>query len=141
MKDYKIGYIAGVFDLFHIGHLNLIRKAKDKCEYLIVGVLTDELVVHFKGKPPYIPFDERLEIVGSIKYVDKAVPVTLDNIDKMAAWELYKFDCLFSGDDYVNNESWIVDKKRLNQVGSDIYFFPYTKSTSSTQIKKALGRG
>lgn len=140
MKSYKIGYIAGVFDLFHIGHLNLIRKAKKRCEYLIVGVLTDELVVHFKGKPPYIPIEERLEVVGAIRDVDKAVPVTFDNIDKMAAWELYKFDCLFSGDDYVNNESWIIDKKRLNQVGSDIQFFPYTKSTSSTQIKKALER-
>lgn len=135
---YEIGYVAGVFDLFHIGHLNLIRKAKEKSNYLIVGVLTDELVVHFKGKPPYIPFEERLEIVGSIKYVDQAVPVTFENIDKMAAWELYKYDCLFSGDDYVNNETWIIDKKRLNQVGSDIEFFPYTKTTSSTQIKRAM---
>lgn len=140
MKDYNIGYVAGVFDLFHIGHLNLIRKSKEKCEYLIVGVLTDELVVHFKGKKPYIPFEERLEIIGALKYVDKAVGVTMDNIDKMDAWELYKFDCLFSGDDYVNNESWIIDKKRLNQVGADIHFFPYTKSTSSTQIKEAMGR-
>ena len=135
---YEIGYVAGVFDLFHIGHLNLIRKAKEKSNYLIIGVLTDELVVHFKGRLPYIPFEERLEIVGAIKYVDKAVPVTFENIDKMAAWELYKFDCLFSGDDYINNESWMIYKKRLNQVGSDIQFFPYTKSTSSTQIKRAM---
>lgn len=140
MKDYNIGYIAGVFDLFHIGHLNLLKKAKNKSGYLIVGVLTDELVTHFKGNPPYIPFEERMEIIDAIEYVDKAVPVTLENIDKMAAWELYKFDCLFSGDDYVNNESWIIDKKRLNQVGADIQFFPYTKSTSSTQIKKAMNR-
>lgn len=138
MKEYKVGYVAGVFDLFHIGHLNLIRKAKERCEYLIVGVLEDELVMHFKGNRPYIPFEERLEIVRSIRYVDKAVGVSMNNIDKMAAWELYKFDCMFSGDDYVNNESWIIDKKRLNQVGSDIQFFPYTKSTSSTQIKKAM---
>ena len=72
--------------------------------------------------------------------MDKAVGVTMDNIDKMTAWELYKFDCLFSGDDYMNNESWIIDKKRLNQVGADIYFFPYTKNTSSTQIKEAMSR-
>ena len=103
-----------------------------------MGVLEDELVMHFKGNRPYIPFEERLEIVRSIRYVDKAVGVSMNNIDKMAAWELYKFDCMFSGDDYVNNESWIIDKKRLNQVGSDIQFFPYTKSTSSTQIKKAM---
>ena len=138
MKDDKIGDIAGVFDLFHIGHLNLLRKAKEKSDYLIVGVLVDDLVKYFKNNLPYIPFEERIEIVQAIRYVDKAVPVSAENIDKMKAWELYKFDCLFSGDDYVNNESWIIDKKRLNQVGSDIQFFPYTKSTSSTQIKKAI---
>lgn len=136
--SYNIGYVAGVFDLFHIGHLNLIRKSKENCQYLIVGVLVDELVVHFKGHRPYIPFEERIEIVRAIKYVNKAVPVTMENIDKMAAWELYKFNCLFSGDDYINNESWLIDKKRLNQVGSDIQFFPYTKTTSSTQIKRAI---
>ena len=139
MKSYKIGYVAGVFDFFHIGHLNLIKRAKEKSEYLIVGVLTDELVMHFKGKTPYIPFEERLEIIGACRYVDTAVGVTFDNIDKMSAWELYKYDCLFSGDDYVNNESWIIDKQRLKQVGADIQFFPYTKSTSSTQIKKLIG--
>lgn len=96
------------------------------------------MVKYFKNTFPYIPFEERLEIVQAIRYVDKAVAVSAENIDKMKAWELYKFDCLFSGDDYVNNESWIIDKKRLNQVGSDIQFFPYTKSTSSTQIKKAM---
>lgn len=138
MKEYKLGYVAGVFDLFHIGHLNLLKKAKNKCEYLIVGVLVDDLVSYFKSHHPYIPFDERIEIVSSVRYVDKAVAVSAENIDKMKAWELYKFDCLFSGDDYVNNESWIMDKKRLNQVGSDICFFPYTKSTSSTQIKRAI---
>lgn len=95
MKVYKTGYIAGVFDLFHIGHLNLIRKAKERSEYLIVGVLSDELVLHFKNKAPYIPFQERLEIVKAIKYVDKAVPVTFDNIDKLDAWNLYRYDCLF----------------------------------------------
>ncbi len=140
MEHYKVGYVAGVFDLFHIGHLNLIRRAKERCDYLIVGVLTDELVMHFKTNPPYIPFEERIEIVAACRYVDKAVGVDFTNIDKLAAWELYRFDCLFSGDDYVNNESWIIDRKRLNQVGSDIQFFPYTKTTSSTQIKNAMKR-
>lgn len=140
MKEYKIGYIAGVFDLFHVGHLNLLEKAKEKCDYLIVGVLTDELVLYFKNKASYIPFEERLRIVDAIKCVDRAVPVSAANIDKMKAWTLYHFDCLFSGDDYVNNESWILDKKKLNEVGADIRFFPYTKGTSSTEIKKAMER-
>lgn len=137
-KKYKIGYIAGVFDLFHIGHLNLLRNAKCECEYLIVGVLTDELVVHFKNKTPYIPEEERKEIVEAIKYVDKAVFVDKNNIDKMKAWELYHFGCLFSGDDYKNDSGWLRDKKRLIQVGSDIHFFEYTKTTSSTKIKDKL---
>jgi len=76
MKEYKVGYVAGVFDLFHIGHLNLLRKAKEKCDYLIVGVLVDDLVKHFKNNFPYIPFEERLEIVQAIRYVDKAVAVS-----------------------------------------------------------------
>ena len=138
MKKYKIGYIAGVFDLFHIGHLNLIRNAKNECEYLIVGILKDELVMHFKKKLPYIPEEERLEIVGAIKYVDKAVLVDETNIDKIAAWNLYHFDCLFSGDDWKDSPVWAEEKRKLNELGSDIRFFDYTKSTSSTQIKKAL---
>ncbi|WP_108991675.1 adenylyltransferase/cytidyltransferase family protein [Paenibacillus agaridevorans] len=138
MKPYKVGYIAGVFDLFHIGHLNVLRAAKEKCEYLIVGVLVDELVFYFKKKTPFIPGDERLQIIESIKLVDRAVPVSSSNIDKMKAWELYQFDCLFSGDDWRNEPSWIEDTKKLNQVGSNIEFFPYTKGTSSTQIKKLI---
>jgi len=140
MKKYKVGYIAGVFDLFHIGHLNLIRNAKSECEYLIVGVLTDDLVMHFKKQLPYIPEQERKEIVNALKYVDETVFVDKSNIDKVAAWNLYHFDCLFSGDDWKGNESWIRDKKRLNALGADIHFFEYTKSTSSTQIKKLINK-
>ena len=135
---YKVGYIAGVFDLFHIGHLNLLRNAKKRCEFLIVGVLTDDLVMHFKGKLPFIPETERMDIIGSIRYVDKVVLVSMENIDKTDAWKLYQFDCLFSGDDWVNEPSWAVDKKRLNAVGSNIEFLEYTKSTSSTQIKELI---
>lgn len=140
MKKYKIGYIAGVFDLFHIGHLNLIRNAKNECEYLIVGVLTDELVVHFKKDLPYIQAQERKEIVDALKYVDETVFVDRSNIDKVDAWNLYHFDCLFSGDDWKDSESWTRDKQRLNALGSDIHFFEYTKSTSSTQIKEMINR-
>jgi len=140
MKQYKVGYIAGVFDLFHVGHLNVLRAAKEKCEYLIVGILTDELVRYFKKNAPYIPVEERLEIVNSIKYVDRAVQVNADNIDKMKAWRLYRFDCLFSGDDWRGHPSWIEDTKKLNEVGSNIEFFPYTKGTSSTQIKQLINQ-
>jgi len=137
-KPYRLGYIAGVFDLFHVGHLNLLRNAKEKCDRLIVGVLTDELVVHFKNRLPVIPQKERMEIVNAVKYVDLTVSVNMENIDKMAAWERYRFDCLFSGDDWKDEPSWIEDKKRLNQVGSNIEFFPYTKGISSTQIRNSI---
>ncbi|MGQ8873602.1 adenylyltransferase/cytidyltransferase family protein [Paenibacillus sp. TSA_86.1] len=137
-KEYNIGYIAGVFDLFHIGHLNLLRKVKERCDHLIVGVLTDELVFHFKNITPFIPQDERQAIIQAIKYVDRTELVTMDNIDKLKAWELYQFDCLFSGDDWKNEPSWNQDKDRLNQLGSNIEFLPYTKGTSSTQIRKLI---
>ena len=139
MKKYKIGYIAGVFDLFHVGHLNLIERAKEQCDFLIVGVLIDELVLKNKNKLPYIPFEERLRIIGALKAVDKVVGVNDSNIQKMDAWKQLHFDCLFSGDDYSGNKYWIEDKAALNAVGSNIVFFPYTKSTSSTQIREAMG--
>ncbi|MBY0011672.1 adenylyltransferase/cytidyltransferase family protein [Paenibacillus typhae] len=137
-KPYKIGYIAGVFDLFHVGHLNLLRKAKEKCDYLIVGILTDDLVRHFKNITPHIPQIERQTIMEAVRYVDRVVSVTIENIDKLAAWELYRFDCLFSGDDWKDEPSWNEDKKRLNQLGSNIEFFSYTQGTSSTQIRKLI---
>lgn len=140
MKKYKKGYLAGVFDLFHVGHLNLIRRAKENCDYLIVGALTDELVTKLKKTPPYISFEERKQILEAVRYVDEVVAVTEENHEKMKAWNLYHFDCLFSGDDYSGNPYWIEDQKSLQQVGSNIEFFPYTKSTSSTMIKAAINR-
>lgn len=140
MEKYKVGYLTGVFDLYHIGHLNLIRRAKGRCEYLMVGLLTDELVIRFKKNPPYIPYEERRQILESIRYVDKVVAVTEKNHEKMKAWNLYHFDCLFSGDDYSGNPYWEEDRKNLQKVGSNIEFFPYTKSTSSTMIKAAIGK-
>ena len=138
MEKCKMGYCAGVFDLFHIGHVNLFRRAKEKSEYLIVGVLTDELVVHFKKSLPYIPFEERLQMVESCRYVDQAVPVTFDTIGKLDAWEKYHYDIFFSGDDYSGNQVWMEEKRLLNEKGADIYFFSYTKTTSSTKIKQAM---
>lgn len=138
MKKYKVGYLAGVFDLYHIGHLNLIRRSKERCDYLIVGVLSDELVIKFKKNPPYIPFSERKEILESVRYVDEVVKVTEENHEKMKAWNQYHFDCLFSGDDYSGNPYWVEDQQTLQSVGSNIEFFPYTKSTSSTMIKALI---
>lgn len=138
--EYELGYIAGVFDLFHVGHLNLLEKAKAKCKRLLVGALTDELVMHFKGKKPYIPLEERMRILESNKNVDGVVAVDFSNIDKLDAWKLYRFDCLFSGDDWKDAPHWQKDKERLQAVGSNIHFFEYTKSTSSTQIKETINR-
>lgn len=140
MKKYKNGYLAGVFDLYHVGHLNLIRRAKERCDYLMIGLLTDEMVVKLKKNPPYIPFEERKQILESVRYVDQVVAVTEENHEKMKAWNLYHFDCLFSGDDYSQNFYWQEDQRSLQSVGSDIEFFPYTKSTSSTKIKAAINR-
>lgn len=140
MAEYKVGYLAGVFDLYHVGHLNLFKKAKERCDYLIVGALSDELVVKFKKNPPYIPFEERKQILESVRYVDEVVKVTEENFEKMKAWNIYHFDCLFSGDDYAGNPYWIDDQQSLQRVGSNIEFFPYTKSTSSTMIKAAIAK-
>jgi len=138
MKPYKTGYIAGVFDLFHVGHLNLFKRAKERCDYLIVGILTDELVYHFKNRLPIINQHDRKEIVQAIKYVDQTVLVSFENIDKMKACEIYHYDCLFSGDYWRNEPSWIADKERLNQVGSNIEFFSYTQGISSTQLRNRM---
>lgn len=137
-KKYKVGYMAGVFDLFHIGHLNLMRRAKEQCEYLMVGVLTDEEVQRWKPNKPFIPFEERIQIVESIRYVDEVVKVTSENITRMDSWNRYHFDCQFSGSDYANNEGWLWDQQQLRAVGSDIVFLPYTQTTCSTKIKALI---
>ncbi len=138
LKKYNVGYIAGVFDLFHIGHLNLLRKAKEQCNYLIVGVVTDEGVRKHKKTNPEIPFQERKEIVGACKYVDEVVEIPLDWGGTDEAYRRYQFDVQFSGDDYANDPGWIASKKLLQKHGADLVFFPYTKSTSSTKIKESL---
>ncbi len=135
-KAYNIGYVPGVFDLFHMGHLNLLRNSKERCNYLIAGVLTDELVVYFKKKLPVIPFEERMAIVEAIKYVDRVVPVNFENTFKMDAWKLYHYDCHFSGNDH--GADWATELKQLREVGSNMEFFQYTQGISSTQIKKQI---
>ena len=129
---YKIGYTTGVFDLFHIGHLNILKRAKEQCEYLIVGVSTDEVVETYKKKKPVIPFEERFEIIKSIRYVDKAIPQT--SMDKMKAWETLRFDVLFHGSDWKGSAMYDEVEKKLKSVGVDMVFLPHTTGTSSTMI-------
>jgi glycerol-3-phosphate cytidylyltransferase len=131
-----IGYTTGVFDLFHIGHLNILKRAKEQCDYLIVGVSTDELVESYKNKTPVIPFNERIAIVESIRHVDKVV--AQENRDKIAAWKHYNFNVMFVGDDWRGNELFIETERILKKNNVDIVYFSYTQNTSSTLIKNIL---
>lgn len=130
-----IGYTTGVYDLFHIGHLNLLKNAKGLCDRLIVGVTVDELVA-YKGKHAMIPFEDRLEIVRSCRYVDAAVPQY--DMDKLAACKKLGAQMLFVGDDWYATEKWQQYEREFEEAGIRIVYFPYTQGTSSTQIRKAL---
>lgn len=140
-KKYNVGYIAGVFDLFHIGHLNLFKRAKQQCNYLIVGVVSDEQVMRDKMTTPYIPFGERIEIVKSCKYVDEAVKIPINFPTTEDAFRKYRFDVQFSGSDYENDPIWRAKQTYLRQHGSELVFFPYTESTSSSMIKEQIEKG
>ena len=137
-KKYHIGYIAGVFDLFHIGHLNLFKRAKEQCDYLIVGVVSDESVMENKKTMPYMPFEERMELVRSCRYVDEAVALPTYNGDTDEAYRRYQFDVQFSGSDYADDPIWLAKKAYLEKRGAELVFFPYTKSTSSTKRKEQI---
>ena len=130
-----IGYTSGVYDLFHIGHLNLLKNAKGLCDKLIVGVSVDELV-KYKHKTPVIPFEERIEIVRNCKYVDAAIPQ--EELDKFKMWEKLHFDVLFVGDDWFNSPSWQEMEEKFKKVGVRVVYFPYTKGTSSTILNETL---
>lgn len=137
-KKYKIGYTTGVFDLFHIGHLNIIRKAKECCDFLIVGVSTDENVMNYKNKKPIIPYEERAAIIESLKFVNRVVPQV--NMDKLQAWENLKFDVVFHGDDWKGSSMYNEIEQQFKEVGVDMFFFPYTKGTSSTKLSSVLSK-
>lgn len=130
-----IGYTAGVYDLFHIGHLNLLRNAKGMCDKLIVGVSTDELV-RYKGKSPVIPFTDRIEIVRNIKCVDAVVAQA--DMNKLEMCKKLKANIMFVGDDWYQSPRWEEYEKEFLEAGIKIVYFPYTKGVSSTQISKAL---
>jgi glycerol-3-phosphate cytidylyltransferase len=136
MKQHKIGYTTGVFDLFHVGHLNILKRAKEQCEFLIVGVSTDELVMEYKNKKPVIPFADRAEIIEGIKYIDMVVPQV--NRDKFSAWENLKFDVMFVGDDWKGSPLFSEVEKKFEKVGVEIVYFPYTKGVSTTELKHKI---
>lgn len=131
-----IGYTTGVYDLFHIGHLNVLKKAKENCDYLIVGVTTDELSESHKGKKPVIPFEERTAIVEALKYVDKVVPQ--ESYDKEKAWEKYKFHKMFVGDDWKGTDKWNQIEQDFKELGVEIVYFSYTKHISTTKLRNIM---
>lgn len=130
-----IGYTTGVYDLFHIGHLNLLKNAKGMCDKLIVGVTVDELV-HYKGKKPMIPFEDRIEIVRACKYVDAAIPQY--DMDKLTTCKKLGAKILFVGDDWYGTDKWKEYEKTFEKEGIKIVYFPYTRGISSTKITEAL---
>ena len=132
-KHYKIGYTQGVYDMFHIGHLNLINRAKKYCDYLIVGVNADELVESYKHKTPVINQFERKMIIENLKAVDECVIVK--TLDKLDIWKELRFDAIFIGDDWKGNPRWEETKNQLAKVGADVVFFPYTDGVTSTLLR------
>ena len=135
-KPYKIGYTDGVYDLFHVGHLNMIETAKKNCEYLIVGVHSDEVVHQYKHRYPIIPEEERARIVGAVKGVDRVV---INEVrDKLTLLERYHFDVVFIGDDWKGTERWNNFEKILGEQNVDVIYVPYTKGISTTDIRKKI---
>lgn len=141
MKKYKIGYTAGVFDLFHVGHLNLLERCKEMCDYLIVGVCDDNYVTEIKKKIPTIPENDRVRILNALKCVDKAELVNFEiTDDKMLALEKFGFDVLFSGDDWKGTERYNKTEKQFAEKGVAIEYLPYTQGVSTTDIKTKLSK-
>jgi len=132
----RIGYAAGAFDLFHVGHLNILKRARSECDYLIAGVVSNERLEATKGKAPVIPLAERLEIVSSIRYVDRAVAEDVPS--KLQMWEQLRFDIFFKGDDWRGTKKGMQLEREFEAVGVEVVYFPYTIDTSSTMLRRAL---
>jgi len=132
----RIGYAAGAFDLFHVGHLNILRRAREQCDFLIAGVVSDEMLLLTKGRSPIIPLSERLEIVRNIKCVDDAVAEVVP--DKLETWRSVGFDVFFKGDDWRGTSRGIALERDFAAVGVEVVYFPYTIDTSSTQLRAAI---
>ena len=137
-KKYKVGYTTGVYDMFHIGHLNIIRRAKEKCEYLIVGVTTDDLCLSRKNKLPIICEADRIAIVESIRYVDKVVPQ--NDMDKLEAVKKYGVDVVFVGSDWKGTPAWEGYEKEFASVGCDVVYLDHTDGISSTILRERLNK-
>lgn len=132
----RVGYAGGAFDLFHVGHLNILKHARSHCDHLIAGVVSDELLELTKGRPPIVPLAERLEIVRHISFVDEAVAET--RLDKLDTWRAVGFDIYFKGDDWKGTERGLRLEREFAAVGVELVYFPYTMSTSSTSLRRAL---
>ena len=131
-----IGYTTGVFDLFHIGHLNILKNAKSLCDELIVGISTDDLCYDLKNKTPIIPYEERIKIIESIRFVDKVVKQEI--INEIEDWNEYRFHRLFKGSDWRGSEKWLRLEEKFSQLDVEVVYFDYTENTSSTLIRKIL---
>ena len=136
MNKYKIGYTTGVFDMFHIGHLNILKRAREHCDYLIVGISTDEVVKEYKNKTPIIPFEERIAIVSELKCVDEVIPQV--SMDKMKAWEELHFDALFHGSDWKDSDMYKKIVEDFAKIGVDVVFLPHTEGISSTMLAEKI---
>ncbi|MDJ0312343.1 adenylyltransferase/cytidyltransferase family protein [Arthrobacter sp. H35-D1] len=134
----KVGYAVGAFDLFHVGHLNILRQARSRCDFLIAGVVNDELCAEAKGHTPVIPLNERLEIVASISCVDKAV--VEDHANRLESWQELHFDVFFKGDDWRGTAAGFELERQFSSVGVAVVYFPYTLNTSSTLLRRTLNR-
>ena len=142
MKKYNIGYTCGVFDLFHVGHLNLLERCKEMCDVLIVGVCDDEYVTEVKKKIPVYSEDQRVRIINALKVVDHAELVSIEETnDKMLALKKFKFDVLFSGDDWKGSERYLRTEEQFAKYGASIEYLPYTKGISTTDIKTRMKIG
>jgi glycerol-3-phosphate cytidylyltransferase len=133
---HRVGYAPGVYDLFHVGHLNILRHARSQCDYLVAGVVSDEMAQLAKGRSPVVPLVERLEIVRSVRYVDAAFVETVP--DKVETWRQVRFDVLFKGDDWRGTEKGLRLEQDFAAVGVEVVYFPYTVHTSSTLLRRAL---
>ena len=139
MKKYKVGITVGVFDLFHVGHLNLLERCKEQCDHLIVAVCGDDYVRNIKHKEPIYEEKERMRILAALKCVDEVVPISIEATeDKMLAQKLFKFDVLFSGDDWKGSERYIKTEEQFAKIGVSIEYLSYTKGISTTQIKEKI---